>query len=131
MIVDSSALVAIVRGEPDQDIFLRCVQAADVLKLSAASYVEVSLVVGRRDKPSQLVELDALLDDYGIAVVPFTVEQALLAREAHQRFGRGSGHPAKLNFGDCFSYALARATGEPLLFKGEDFAATDGIRFAV
>lgn len=93
--------------------------------MSAATYVELGLVVDGRHDPVLSRGLDDLLGDLGINVVDLTVTQARIARDAQRDFGRGSGHPAKLNYGDCFSYALAKDTGEPLLWKGDDFGHTD------
>ncbi len=125
MIVDTSALVAIVHREPEGAAFARIIAGEPVARLSAASYVELAAVVdGRRDAVASSA-LDAVLRDLEIEIAPLTVHQARIAREAYRSFGRGSGHPARLNMGDCFAYALARDLGEPLLFKGTDFALTD------
>lgn len=125
MIIDSSVIVAIIRGEPDAAAFEGSIVSAPVRLLSAATFVELSAVIDGSRDPVLSAALDQLLRTMRIEVVPFTVRQAQIAREAYQRFGRGSGHPARLNMGDCFSYALARDLGEPLLFKGRDFALTD------
>jgi ribonuclease VapC len=125
VIVDTSAFVALLRDEPDAAAFARLLRAAPRRLLSAASYVELGAVVDGRGDTVLSGALDAWLAAWGIEVVPFTVEQARIARVAYQQFGRGSGHPARLNLGDCFAYALARDLGEPLLFKGTDFALTD------
>lgn len=125
MIVDPSVIVAMVRGESDAPVFARLIAAASVARLSAASLVEVSIVVDRFGDPTMSGVLDAVLGSSEIVVVPFTERQAAIARDAYRRFGKGSGHPARLNMGDTFSYALARDLGEPLLFKGGDFALTD------
>jgi ribonuclease VapC len=125
VIVDSSVIVAIVRGEPEAAAFEGSIVSAEVRRLSAATFVEVSAVIDGRRDPVLSAALDQLLRTMRIEIVPFTLRQAQIAREAYQRFGRGSGHPARLNMGDCFSYALARDFGEPLLFKGRDFALTD------
>lgn len=125
MIIDPSALVAVLLREPEARAYARVIRAAPARRLSAASYVELSAVVdGRRDAVLSSA-LDELLIAWRIEVVALSAHQARLAREAYQRFGRGSGHPARLNMGDCFSYALARDLGEPLLFKGSAFALTD------
>ena len=120
MIVDSSALVAILNGEPEEDQF-KAVIARHPTKISAATALETAIVI--RERRHQL--LDALLQDTEISVVPFDAAQARAAREAYARFGKKSGSPAGLNFGDCMAYALAKASGEPLLFKGDDFTHTD------
>jgi len=98
---------------------------ADAVRLSAGNYVEVSLVIDKRRNLTLSNSFDELIEELRIVVEPATAGQALVARRAHQQYGRGSGHPAGLNFGDCFAYALARDKGEPLLFKGDDFAHTD------
>ncbi len=125
MIVDTSVLVALLRDEPEAAALARLLRAADRRRLCAASYVELAAVVDGRGDAVVSGALDAWLTAWRIEVEPLTVAQARLARTAYQRFGRGSGHPARLNLGDCFAYALARDLGEPLLFKGEDFALTD------
>lgn len=126
MIVDSSAIVAILNREPEGPAFIRTLDGSPTRSsISAANYLETAMVVDARGDPELSAEIDALLADLDVEIVPVWPEHARLAREAHRRFGRGSGSGAKLNFGDCFAYALARATGEPLLFKGDDFGKTD------
>ncbi|CAL8972689.1 Ribonuclease VapC28 [Rhodoplanes serenus] len=125
MIVDTSALIAILKDEPDARRYTDAIEAAPVRRLSAASYVEAGVVADRNDNPVIARRLDEILAAAAVVIEPLTQAQARLAREAYRTFGKGSGHPAKLNLGDCFSYALAKATGEPLLFKGQDFARTD------
>jgi len=125
VILDTSAVIAILRDEPEAASFARAIEAADAKRLSAASYVETAAVIDRADDPVASRRLDELLALAGVEIEAVTEYQARLAREAFRDFGKGSGHPAKLNFGDCFSYALARATGEALLFKGSDFIFTD------
>jgi ribonuclease VapC len=125
MIIDTSALVAILRDEPDAERFARAIEAADVSRISAMTYVELGAVIDRAHDAVASRRVDELLTVAGIVVEPVTWEQARVAREAYRDFGRGSGHRAGLNLGDCFSYALAKASGEPLLFKGSDFAETD------
>lgn len=125
MIIDTSALVAIVLGEPEAAAFAKVIAAHAVRRMSAASYVELAAVIDGRGDAVLSGVLDATIRASGIEISPFTPAQARLARVAYQQFGRGSGHPARLNMGDCFSYALARDLGEPLLFKGRDFALTD------
>jgi ribonuclease VapC len=124
MVVDTSAIVAILLGEPDADRFARAIAAAPVRLLSAVNRVELSLVIEGRKGDAGRRALDAFLAEAAIVVADIGAEQATLAIEAFRRFGR-SRHPAGLNIGDCFAYALARATDEPLLFKGQDFARTD------
>ncbi|KGN37371.1 type II toxin-antitoxin system VapC family toxin [Knoellia subterranea] len=127
MIIDSSAIVAIHEGEPERQAFVELIGGGRRPRVSAATYVEAAIVLDRRPSTTGQSRLDDLLDSFGIEVVPFTAEHARAARRAHQRFGRGSGHPAGLNLGDCFSYALAMDEDEPLLFKGDDFGHTDVI----
>ena len=124
MIVDTSALVAILKHEPEEAMFLDRLLAEPGVKLSAASYFEFGMVVDgwRNEAASHAVDL--LLDRIEAEVRPVTADTAREAREAYRRFGKRNHH-AQLNFGDCFAYALARETGEPLLFKGDDFARTD------
>ena len=124
MIVDTSAVIAILRGEPDAARYAASLATGPAL-MSAATYVECGIVIDSRRDPVTSQRLDDLLREARIEVVAVTAELAALARRAHRDFGRGSGHPARLSFGDCFSYALAVATGEPLLFKGDDFRLTD------
>lgn len=125
MIVDTSALLAILREETDSDHFLEALAAATGPRLSAATFVETAVVVDANKDPVLSRRLDELLDAAGIDIEPLTAAQAAVARQAYRDFGKGSGHPAALNLGDCFSYALASATGEPLLYKGNDFPHTD------
>jgi ribonuclease VapC len=125
VILDASALVAIVREEKEADDFLDVIGRAIAPKMSAASYLEASIVVdGAKDAVASR-RLDDFVARAGIDIAPFTDAQARLARQAYRDYGKGSGHPARLNFGDCIAYALAKATGEPLLYKGDDFALTD------
>lgn len=125
MIVDSSAIVAILLAEPERQVLLEAIQQAPEVAMTAASYLEVGMVVDGRGNPVLSRQYDALLEALGIEVVDTTAEQARVARAAHRDFGRGSGHPARLNFGDCLSYAAAVQDGAPLLFKGDDFIHTD------
>jgi ribonuclease VapC len=125
VIVDTSALIAILRDEPDAERFARAIERADVVRLSAASYVELGAVIDQARDAVASRRVDELLEVASAIIEPLTADQARIAREAYRDFGRGSGHAAGLNLGDCFSYALAKATGEALLFKGADFAATD------
>jgi len=125
MIIDSSALVAILANEPDQDLFLTAIEESADPKMSIANYLETAFRIDGERNPVASRKLDDLLRLAEIQLRPVTVEQGRIAREAYRDFGRGSGHPARLNFGDCFAYALAKETGEPLLFKGNDFIHTD------
>jgi len=120
VIADSSALVAILHGEPEEEEFKEAIARHDT-KVSAVTALEAAIVL----QPPRHRMLDELLGDAEISVVPFDATQARIAREAYARFGKGSGSKAGLNFGDCVTYALAKVTGEPLLFKGDDFTHTD------
>lgn len=124
MVIDTSALVAILTNEPEQADFIRAIERADLRLLSAASWVEVSIVIESRYDAAGLHHLDRLLAQAEVETVAVDAEQARVAREAFQRYGKGR-HPAALNFGDCFTYALSIVRGEPLLFKGNDFSQTD------
>lgn len=124
MIVDPSALVAILLEEPEGHRLDEAILDADRCSISAASLLEVSMVLFSRRGTMAWADLDLQIYRFGIQIVPFTESQALIAREAFRRYGKGR-HPAGLNFGDCISYALARETGEELLFKGVDFGLTD------
>ena len=125
MIIDSSALIAILRDEPQAMTCARAIEAASHRRISAANFVESAIVIDGSRDPVASRRFDDLVKEAQLVIEPVTEAQARIAREAYRDFGRGSGHPARLNFGGCFSYALARATGEPLLFKGDDFAHTD------
>jgi ribonuclease VapC len=125
MIVDTSALIAILRAEPDAADHAAAIEASESRRMSSATLVEAGAVVDRDPDPVVRRQLDALIEAAGIAIEPFTEAHARVARDAYRDFGKGGGHRAGLNLGDCFSYALARATGEPLLFKGDDFSHTD------
>ena len=124
MIIDTSAILAILFREPDAERFARAITAASSRRISAATLLEATIVLENRSAPTVAHELDAFLRRAQIELEPVTPEQAQTARQAWRRFGKGN-HPAGLNFGDCFAYALAKATREPLLFKGRDFELTD------
>ena len=124
MILDTSALVAILYREPEAAAFAQCIHDADVCRISVASYVELSMVIEKQLGPEGMRQAEAFFRRAGVAIEPVTVDQGELARQAFLDFGKGR-HKAGLNFGDCFSYALAKAMGEPLLFKGNDFGETD------
>jgi ribonuclease VapC len=124
VIVDTSALIAILRDEADATTFAMAIAGADRRRLSAANYVETAIVIDGSRNPIASRHFDDLLREAEIVIEPVTEEQARIAREAYRDFGRGSGHAAGLNFGDCFAYALAKALREPLLFKGGDFVHT-------
>ncbi|MEO5926068.1 MAG: type II toxin-antitoxin system VapC family toxin [Bryobacteraceae bacterium] len=121
MIVDASAIIAILRQEPEARTFAQCMEGARELQISAPNYVEAGIVIDAEKNPIASRRLDDLMLRAALQIAPVTSEQAHLAREAYRNFGRGSGHPAKLNFGDCFAYALAVTTGQPLLAKGDEF----------
>lgn len=124
MVIDTSALLAILQDEPERRSFIEKIEAADARLLSAASLVETSIVIEARHGAEGVKLLDLFLDRAGVEIAPVDDEQAREARLAFSRYGKGR-HAAGLNFGDCFAYALATTSGEPLLFKGLDFAATD------
>jgi ribonuclease VapC len=124
-VVDSSALIAILRQESEADIYLDAVSAAETLQISAANYLEAAIVVDRGRDPIASRRFDQFVTEAGIRIEPVTATHARIARDAYRDYGKGSGHKAGLNFGDCFAYALAKDTGEPLLFKGDDFPHTD------
>jgi ribonuclease VapC len=130
MIVDSSALVAILKNEPEAELFSDAIESAKVVRISAATHLETHIVVDGYRSPVLTARLEVILSNPGVVIEPVTVDQARIARQAYRDYGKGSGHRAGLNFGDCFSYALARATREPILFKGDDFQHTD-LRSAV
>lgn len=125
MIVDTSAIVAVALGEPDAPAVTETLLGSIDSRLSAASYVELCAVMQRRGRPEVARLVDRLLDAYGVRIEPFDAEQARIAAQAYQDYGRGSGHAARLNLGDVYSYALAQVAGEPLLFIGDDFVHTD------
>jgi ribonuclease VapC len=125
VVIDSSALIAILFDEPEAQAPLSQIAAAGVCRLSSASLVEVGIVLRRAATAQRQAAFDEMLRLFTIRIEPVTEEQAWLALDAYDRFGKGTGHPAGLNYGDCFSYALARQTGEALLFKGDDFIRTD------
>lgn len=125
MIVDTSAIVAVVLDDADSEPLAEILLDATVSKMSAATAVEVNAVLTRRLRPQDQRRVERLLDEWQIELVPFDAEQAAVASRAYRDFGRGSGHPAALNLGDCYSYALADVTGEPLLYVGDDFVHTD------
>jgi ribonuclease VapC len=125
MIVDSSAVIAILRDEPDAAVFARAIADAAERRLSAVNFVETAVVIDASRDPIASRRFDDFISVAGIAVETVTQAQARIAREAYRDFGKGSGHPARLNFGDCFAYALAKSLREPLLYKGDDFSRTD------
>lgn len=126
MVVDTSAIMAILLRETDAASYAEAITLADSSVLSAGSYLEAGVVTLRRIGPDGLPELQDILETLAVKIMPVTLEQARLAVAAYERFGKGR-HPAGLNYGDCFSYALAAARGEPLLAKGDDFVRTDAV----
>lgn len=124
MIVDTSVIIAILKDERDAAVIVDALGRPGSRRMSAVSYVEAAVVVDSNRNPVLSRRLDDLLRDVEISVEPVTLNQARIAREAYRDFGKG-WHRAGLNFGDCFAYALAKVTGEPLLFKGDDFCHTD------
>ena len=125
MIVDTSALLAILRDEPEAAACARAIESVPIRRISAANFLEAAIVIDGSRDPIVSRRFDDLLREARLLIEPVTEAQARTAREAYRDFGKGSGHPARLNFGDCFAYALAKSTGEPLLFKGDDFTHTD------
>ena len=125
MIVDTSALFAVLAGEAERAAFVESILTAEAPKISAATLLECAIVVDRLHDPAMSRRLDDLVEALGLQVVAVSPDHAAIGRAAYRDYGKGSGHPAGLDYGDCFSYALARETGEPLLFKGDDFIHTD------
>jgi ribonuclease VapC len=124
MVIDSSAPIALLLGEPETTSFVAAIATASSRVVRAPTYLETAIVILARLGPIAREKLDQLLDDLDIEVVPFGRDQAALAINAYRQYGKGSGHGG-LNFGDCFSYALSKLRDEPLLFKGNDFARAD------
>ena len=125
MIIDTSAIIAILRDEPEAMVCARAIADATIRRVSAVSFVESAVVIDASRDPIATRRFDDFIREANISIETVTEIQAQIARSAYRDFGKGSGHPAKLNFGDCFAYALAKELGEPLLFKGDDFAQTD------
>lgn len=125
MIVDASAVIAILRDEPEARSCAQAIASARNRRISAVNYVEASVVIDGSRDPIASRRFDDLLRAAQLTIEPVTAAQARIAREAYRDFGKGAGHRAGLNFGDCFAYALAKVTGEPILFKGDDFTHTD------
>jgi ribonuclease VapC len=124
MILDTSSLVAIIAEEPDSELYIQAISRAPRCRISAGNFLELSIVIEGQFGSDVLRQCDALFRRVGIVIEPVTVEHIHVARQAFHDFGKGR-HPAGLNLGDCFAYALAKATGEPLLFKGADLGKTD------
>jgi ribonuclease VapC len=125
MIIDTSAIIAILRNEREAAFCARAIAESDKPRVSAVNYVEIAVVIDASNDPIASRRFDEFVKTAQISIEAVTQIHAQIARDAYRDFGRGSGHPAKLNFGDCFAYALAKSMDEPLLFKGNDFIHTD------
>ena len=125
MVLDTSVFLALLNREPEADNFAAAIEEAESILVSASTYVEAGIIVTRRFGEKGRAFLDEIIMNAGIQITPVTPTQARLAVDAFAKYGKGQGHPAQLNFGDCFAYALAKESDRPLLFKGEDFAKTD------
>jgi ribonuclease VapC len=125
VIIDTSALISILRAEDDAGDMALAIERAQIRRISAANFVETAVVIDASRDPVASRRFDELVEVAELRVEPVTFDQARIARDAYRDFGKGSGHKAGLNFGDCFAYALAKTTGEALLFKGDDFSHTD------
>lgn len=125
MIVDTSALIGILRAEPEARNLAEALASDSVRRISAANYLEAAVVIDGGRDPIASRRFDEFIAAAGMEIVPVSARQAEIARAAYRDFGKGSGHPAGLNFGDCFAYALTKDTGDSLLFKGQDFVHTD------
>lgn len=125
MVIDTSALVAILSDEPERRAFNELIEAATATSISAANLLEARMVLFARSGDNAVSALDAFVLKSGMAVMEVSPRMADIAFDAYRRFGKGTGHAAALNYGDCFSYALAKHLGAPLLFKGDDFSRTD------
>lgn len=121
MIVDTSAIVAMLQLEPEATAMLKLLSTSDDKRMSSGTYLECGIVIDKAKDEQASVNLDALIRDLRIDIVPVTPEQAKIARQAYRDFGKGSGHEAQLNFGDCFAFALAKERSDTLLYKGDDF----------
>jgi len=125
MIVDASAMIAILRDEPEALSYAKLIASASSRRISAVNYIEAAVVIDGSRDPVASRRFDDLVRAAQLVTEPVTEVQVRIAREAYRDFGKGSGHPAGLNLGDCFAYALAKVTGETILFKGDDFTHTD------
>lgn len=126
MIVDSSALIALLKAEDGAAAILQAlIEARGTARMSSATYLEAGIVADRHLSPVDAARLDEMIAEFEIGITDTTADHARIARHAYRTFGKHSGHPARLNFGDCFAYALASQSNEPLLFKGDDFTRTD------
>ncbi len=125
MVIDTSAILAWLKHEPQRERIVAALEAHPVCRISAVSLLEAYIVVRAREHPAMFGKLQRFLEEINAVVMPFDERQARLADAVFVRYGKGQGHPAQLNFGDCASYALASSLGEPLLFVGNDFSQTD------
>jgi ribonuclease VapC len=125
MIIDSSALLAILFNESDAPVHAQAIANAPSVRISAANWLETAIRIDHGGSAIASNALDDLIREAHIQIAAVTAEQANIARQAYRAYGKGTGHPAQLNFGDCFSYALAKTSGHPLLYKGQDFSQTD------
>jgi ribonuclease VapC len=125
MVIDTSAVLAWLKNEPEREHVVAALETHSVCRISAASLLEAHIVVRGREHPAMVGKLQRFLEEVGAVVMPFDERQARIADMAFLRYGKGQGHPAQLNFGDCAVYALAKSLDEPLLFVGNDFAQTD------
>jgi ribonuclease VapC len=125
MVIDTSAVIASLTAELDAPIYRAALKAASDCAMSAFNSFETRIVLMRAYDIDLVREFDALLTKLAVRIVPFDADQVVLAQDAYRRFGKGTGHPAQLNLGDCVAYALARQLGQSLLFKGDDFSKTD------
>jgi ribonuclease VapC len=130
MIIDSSALIAILRNEPEAQAFSEAIENAESVRISAGTLFEASMVADKFGSPKLSARFDETVEHSKMIIEPVTAAHARIARQAYRDYGKGSGHPANLNFGDCFSYALARDKRDSILYKGDDFLHTD-LRAAV
>jgi len=125
MVIDTSAILAWLKNEPERERIVTALEAHPMCRISAVSFLEAHIVLRAREHPAMLGKLQRFLEEIGVVVMPFDEAQARLADMAFLRYGKGQNHPAQLNFGDCAVYALAKSLNEPLLFVGDDFAQTD------
>ncbi len=125
MVVDTSAMIAVLRAEPEAQAIIEALNLAQSRLMSASTYLEAGIVMANEPVPGGVERLNLLIDKAGIEIVPTSKTEAAAGIAAHVQFGRGSGHRARLNMGDCFAYALAKTRNLPLLFKGDDFIHTD------
>ena len=125
MVIDTSAVLAWLKSEPERERIVAALEANSICRMSSVSLLEAHIVIRAREHPTMVGKLQRFLEEIGAVIMPFDERQARLADAAFQRYGKGQGHPAQLNLGDCAVYALARSLGEPLLFVGNDFGQTD------